>query len=757
MTRLFPTVLAATSIIFSLTAQSLAQDRPAETRPADPAAAVKIADAVTPSAVRVEFTLQYDKGEEPYGAGWRQRCPSCGQYHAAMTDDVIAEERPVEIAGWVIAPNTVIASDPLMHNRFIKEVSVRGSDGTLIKATPAWYAQRGSIMALELAQPLKDAKPLAFDAKASGPYSSVIYSQGNGVWLVGVESLSGNVAIGEDNRRYTAAYPSALIVNREGVAVGMAVNEELPLDGSWKGSPLDWPKISHADLAKTLANFEQTSDQALPRIALNFRSPKANEQARMRYSEEEASATEWNGSGILIDPQRVLVLANLKPDVTARLERITVVAPDGTEHEAKFTATLRDYGAFIATLDQPMTGPANLSAADVRTHRHDMLLGAEVEVHGEQRTAYCTHDRITGFEIGWKRRVYPQSSGAQQFLFTPDGALVAIPIARRQKVTVEERWDSDSPILTAAADVAATLADLDANIDPNNTPLSDEEENRIAWMGVELQGLDPELARANNVSELTQDGQTGALVTWVYDDSPAKQAGLVVGDILLRLHVEGHPKPLDVEGVDQDNPFGAMGFPWDRLDELPEEYYGQIPSPWPSANNTLNRKLTQLGFDTAYQAEVIRDGKPVELALSVEISPPHYDSAAKFKHEELGITVRNLTYEVQRYLQRTADEPGVIVSMIEPGSRASIAGLKPFEVVTHVNDQPVMTASEFEQLTTGENGNQELRLSIKRMTRGRIVKIDPTAAVPEREEEADEEAPPALEPAGGMEGDGGNE
>jgi len=75
---------------------------------------------------------------------------------------------------------------------------------------------------------------------------------------------------------------------------------------------------------------------------------------------------------------------------------------------------------------------------------------------------------------------------------------------------------------------------------------------------------------------------------------------------------------------------------------------------------------------------------------------------------------------VRRYMQKKDDEPGVVISKIELGSKGSVAGLKPYEVITHVNDKPVMNAKDFEAAAKDQT---ELRLSVKRMTAGRIVKI----------------------------------
>ncbi|MCK4624001.1 MAG: PDZ domain-containing protein, partial [Phycisphaerae bacterium] len=262
------------------------------------------------------------------------------------------------------------------------------------------------------------------------------------------------------------------------------------------------------------------------------------------------------------------------------------------------------------------------------------------------------------------------------------------------------------------------LGDLDKNIDKANIPLTEEEESRLAWMGVELQGLNKELARINNVSDLTNDGATGALVSYVYPGSPADKAGIEVGLVMLRIHAEDQPKPIEVRV--ESYGFAGRAFPWDRLDTVPEQYYDRIPRPWPSRENTVTRALTDLGFGKKYYVEFFSDGKIVKKDFKVIVSPPHYDTAKRHKSKPLGLTVRNLTYELQRYFQKKPGDPGVIISKIEPGSKASVSGLKPYEIITHVNGKEVADVKEFGKLIKDQ---AELQLLVKRMTRGRTVKI----------------------------------
>ncbi|MDP6381252.1 MAG: hypothetical protein QF662_07910, partial [Phycisphaerae bacterium] len=461
-------------------------------------------------------------------------------------------------------------------------------------------------------------------------------------WKTSISSLPTGIARTATNRKFRAVPTYCLVVDEEGTPVGMSMNSELPLDDSWKGSPMKWPALLAEEMKAMLTALEKACDQGVMRVTLNFRSPKkGSSTAYSSYSgDSREGATERNVSGILIDEKRVLVIANMKPKITARLERITVYLGTGEPVTAKFTSSLRDFGCFIATLEKPLEGAVVFAPEEIIKYHNQLLLSAKVLNQGEKRVTYFLHNRIPSFEIGWKRKIYPEMRGRAEntFLFDEKNRLVAMPIARRQKEAVAERYSSDYAKLTPVAFVTEALGDLPKHIDVNNVPLSEEEENRLAWLGVELQALNRELARANNVSELTKDGEMGAIVSYVYDDSPAKKAGVEPGFILLRLHVEDQPKPIDVKVG--EGRYSFEQFPWAQLDKIPEQYYDRIPRPWPSVENRFIRSLTDLGFGKKFSAEFFHDGKSIRKEFVVMQSPPHYDSAPGHKSKMLGLTVR---------------------------------------------------------------------------------------------------------------------
>lgn len=720
----YPIVVAA--VVAFLWALAPAADEPA-TKPADAdkekpttlADNLAIAEAVAPSLVRVEYTLQYDKGEPPGAGGGGIRISRyTGRYGRYGAERVIMEERPLENPGFLLSPTKVVCPDVMVHPRFIKDIAVRFGD-QVVKAKPAAFAKGQIALFLDLAEPLKEAKPLTFDTKAKPPYMAVVYMRAREAWATGVAALGTAVSATEWGRKSRAAPFGCLIVDKKGVPVGMSMKGELPIDDSWKGSPLKWQTYTAKEVEGLMADIKTRSGSGLPRVALSFRSPKKR-PGLGAYSRSEDGKTERNVLGMLIDNKTILVLTGLKPKVTARLQRILVHPPKGDPVAAKFQHSLKDYGCFVAKLEKPLDGAVKLSTKKITDYRNMMLPAAQIRLQGEKRVVYYVRTRIASYEIGWRRKIFPSvaTGGYNLYVFDPSGNLVALPVIRRPKAGIGRDYDSTTGVLTPASYLKEIFADLAKNADPSNVPLTEADENRLAWLGVVMQRLNKELARLNNVSDQTRDGQTGGLISYIYPGSPADKAGIKVGHVLLRLHVKDRPKPIEVE-VPRD-PYGERPFPWARLDELPEAYYDQIPQPWPPAENAFTRALTDLGFGKKFEAELFADGKTIRKEFTVVASPTHYASAKRHKDKKLGLTVADLTYEVRRYFQKKPVDPGVIVAKIEPGSKASVSGLKPYEIITHVNEKPVGSVKDFEKLIAGQ---RELRLAVKRMTRGRVVKI----------------------------------
>lgn len=700
-------------------------------RAADPGATkpAEIVAAIAPSLVRLELELQYDKGEAPSGVF--DHDPGSRTHSNHSLADVIREERPLEDTGYLVSPDTVVVPDATIHPRFIKSIRVASRSGSS-EATVSAYGRDAWFMVLKLKERLPDVKPLEF-VTGQKPAYLASYFRAEGGMLVDLAPFPGRYQQPDGRPGQRVLESSGLAVTTNGAPVGLVLSHRLAADDSWQGSPLSKPLVEAGALAADIQTLMAHSRQILPRVRLSFRSPKTSagmERERFRGrsqggDDENDDATEMDVLGLVLPGNKVAVMANLKASKTARLQRISIY-PEGAAEgvTARFVASLKDHGVLVVEPEKPLPVTTRVYTGDLRDLLEVLVLKADIDLQGEVRADYFHGARFGMLRTGPRREAYPElgdmTGVAQAHLFTREGQAIALPVVRRERSGQRPggRWNRGEVELTPARLLAAAVANLAATSDPANVPTSEADETRVAWLGVELQPLTRELARANGVSDQTRDGESGALVTYVHAESPAAKAGIGPGTVLLRVRAPGLPAPLEVQ-LEEDF-MRAQPFPWDRMDEIREQFFDRLWTPWAPAENAFTRALTDLGFGTKYTLEYFVDGKLQTQEFEVVASPPHFDGAPRFKSESLGLTVRDLTYEVRRYMQRKADEPGVVISKLEPGSKASVSGLKPYEVVTHVNDQPVLTVKDFERLVAAGG---ELKFSVKRMAKGRIVTI----------------------------------
>jgi serine protease Do len=689
---------------------------------------IEMIKALAPGMAVVEYTLHYDKGQPPQGADVSYMCPNCSRPHTRRVgESLIKEERPLEEAGFLVGAKSILTRDTSLEARFIKSIRVRFED-QIINAKISGYATEHNAVFLELESAPKNIKPFKFTKSKEKPAFSLLYNQVNALWSTSIQPFGGLISVTPSiSRDFMTTIPAGLIVDKEGNPQGIAMDGVMPIDDSWKGSPAKWKTMPIKKFNKHVKDLEDTVNNAIVRVSLNFRSPKAdgnNNYSRRSYMSRDRSdtqSTQERGVGVCIDNKTILVMIDLAAETTARLDNIRVHTADGKEREAKFVGSLNEFGVIVISVEEPMKQTIKLAKGDPVESMYKLLLKARINVVGEEYITHFSNSRILGASIGYKNKVYPTLNSREDdaFLFNLDNELMIMPMSIREKISLRNnsRWRDTESGPMPVRDLAAMLTNIDENIDPNNSPLSEDEESKIAWLGVVMQEMNLDLARANHCMEHTKNGESGALVTYVYPDSPAARAGITQGMILLRLNVEGEPKPVAIKVEDSGR---GGNFRWDQLDQMPIEYFERMPAPWPSIKNNFTTLLSGIGFDKKYTIEIFNEGKEITKQLVVKESPRHFESAEKYKSETLGLTVRNLTPEVRHYMQKKTDDPGIVISKMEPGSKAAVAGIKPYEVITKVNGKTITNVKDFEKAVSE---GDEFDFSINRMTLSRQVRI----------------------------------
>lgn len=192
------------------------------------------------------------------------------------------------------------------------------------------------------------------------------------------------------------------------------------------------------------------------------------------------------------------------------------------------------------------------------------------------------------------------------------------------------------------------------------------------YIGVGIQEVTPELARAFNVS-----AEKGALVSSVDPDGPGAKAGLQRGDVITELN----------------------GQPIDGPNDLRLQVGTMVPG-------------------TTVHLKVERNGRMRDVSLRLAEAPAAKGAgngaAGSAENTPMrGVDVDELTSDVREQLGLKPDVKGVVVTKVADDSPAADAGLQRGDVIEQINRQPVNSVADYQRLV-GQAGKQSLVLLINR-------------------------------------------
>ena len=190
------------------------------------------------------------------------------------------------------------------------------------------------------------------------------------------------------------------------------------------------------------------------------------------------------------------------------------------------------------------------------------------------------------------------------------------------------------------------------------------------WLGVLIQDVNKELAES-----FSMDKPMGAVVLRVLDDTPAKDAGIEIGDVITH--------------------FGKSTI--NRSSDLP-------------------LAVGQSSIGSSVKVRVIRDGKQKFLHVKIAELPAEESMVdqgterKETKSNRLKIEVLALTNE-QR--QRADVDSGVLVQAVEEGPAAK-AGIRPGDILLKLNGQDIKNTKQFLDIVKKLPENKWVRVLIQR-------------------------------------------
>ena len=358
--------------------------------------------------------------------------------------------------------------------------------------------------------------------------------------------------------------------------------------------------------------------------------------------------TQSLGSGVIVDAKRGLVLTN--SHVIANAVQITVTLRDGRQLDAEIVGTDPETDiAVIKILADNLTDIKPTDSDKLRVGDYVVAIGnpfglGQTVTSGIVSALSRSGLGIEGYEdfIQTDASINPGNSG---------GALVNL---RGELVGI------NTAILSQDGSNIGIGFAIPANLSLNiMEQLIDKGEVQRGFIGISVQDLDMELAEALGVKN-----QKGAIITNVIKFSPAAEAGLLPGDVIISINNKSVKRASDVR-----NHIGLL----------------QVED--------------KVVFD------LIRNGERRKLTARVT-------SANKL----IGVSITNQRLDGINFTDIDPGSPyfgrveGVVVSEIEQGSLGWRSGLRKADVISSINRTPVINARDFLNIVNNIKGSLLLRV-----------------------------------------------
>ncbi len=374
------------------------------------------------------------------------------------------------------------------------------------------------------------------------------------------------------------------------------------------------------------------------------------------------------GSGVIVDAENGYVLTNYH--VVRKTKKVKVKLGEHRDYEADIVGTDSATDLAVLQIDADDLPEAKLAGGDnIKVGHHVLAIG---NPFGLDRTITSGIISATGREnigiaeyesfIQTDAAINPGNSGGP--LVNMEGEIIGISTA------IFSRSGGHMGIgFAVPADMVKSVMN----------ELIEHGKVTRGWLGVRIQEFTPEIAKA-----LQADVEEGVLIADVISDTPAEEAGLKRGDLIIKFNGE------DVSGV-----------------------------------SALRRKVADVDPETEVPITVVRDGGEKRLKVEIAKRPKKEGQAESEESEwELGIEVENLTDELrQRYGIQL--EKGVLITSVGRGSPAANAGVRPGMVILEVNRKRVHNVEDFKNTLDQIPPSQKLLLLVSHRGSTSYVLVEP--------------------------------
>ena len=454
-------------------------------------------------------------------------------------DMLIDRQKPLELPGFVMANGDILMADPGLNSDRKITVEAMSFSGEVTPVEIAEYIPMQKAVVLRTADGKipAGAEPLIFkEPLPETPLFDYYYVSEDGVWVSGIAPHStgrysqipaGNITT------YDFTSPQTVVTDPAGNPVTVIMNSESnSAAGVFEERPESWQRIPAGEMAALEKEFRDSIANRVYPVHFKFRPVDLRQERINGNTDQSLEQNHEDAKGILMPDGTVMVTTQQSPDMTARLSSVTIDTPAGSV-EGEFVRALEDYNViFIRPAEALSTAEAGIFTGNIVTVYNNPVWLAGLKNYGEENDISVRRGHVDGINAGYKNipNIQIFSEENVDYIFSGNGEL----LAARANVRVPgsngrfSAGNAESAFVAAATLVMAP----DSRVIAPKTP---EERLKFDWIGVETRTLGEALAAAYSVARFTDNGQRGLIISKVYPGTPAAEAGLQKGDIILSL------------------------------------------------------------------------------------------------------------------------------------------------------------------------------------------------------------------------------
>ncbi|MBF0279361.1 MAG: DegQ family serine endoprotease [SAR324 cluster bacterium] len=401
--------------------------------------------------------------------------------------------------------------------------------------------------------------------------------------------------------------------------------------------------VVHIKVEKTVSQpnrmsspFGSPQDEFFKRFFPGMRLPQFDRIPK----QDQEFRQQGQGSGSIIDPEGYILTNN---HVIEGTDKITVHLIDGRQFPAEIVGTdpLSDIAVIKISGENLPTIPIG-NSEDMRTGETVIAIGNPfglsntvtmgiISAKGRSNMGIVDYENF----IQTDAAINPGNSGGP--LINLEGKIIGVNTAIFSKNGSYQGIGFSVPINMAQH----IMTDLIENGSVSR-----------GWLGVNIQNITPELAKAFAV-----ETSKGALVVGVLEDSPAKKAGLRRGDVIVALN--------------QENILSS---------------------------DDLRNKVGLITPESKVSFKVIRQGRAedVDVQLGKRPSNKQLSQVPIQETNSIGVKVQNLTPELAKKFD-VQQKAGIVIVEVAENSEAFNAGLRVGNIIQEINRQSIVDVKSFEE------------------------------------------------------------